>query len=125
MMNTIERERVEFEVLDLLDIWWKYERRWLPVDGFPAECPSTKGWNASRQWDDANGSLDCEMEVKLAQRIGFLVSQIDQPWRTVLHLLARNRSSGVSVWSSPVMPEDRIERANLVASAIDRFRALI
>lgn len=115
----------EIDVLELLDLWWRYERRWTPVEGFPAECPSTRGWRASRQWDDQNGAFDGEVEAKLAQRIGHLVSQVEQPWRSVLHMLARNRSSGVSVWRSPVVPNDPQERAEMVVAAVSKLRWLI
>ena len=121
----MNRDDIEIDVLELLDLWWRYERRWLPVEGFPAECPSTSGWRASRQWDDQNGAFDGEAEAKLAQRVGQLVAQVEQPWLSALHMLARNRATGASVWRSPYVPTDADERAELVLQAVNRLRGLL
>lgn len=115
----------EFDPLELLVLWWRAESQWTPVEGFPQECPSTRGWRASRQYDDFNGAQDIDERGLLIRHIGQVVAQIEQPYRTALYMVARNRASGTNVWSSPRIPGDATQRAQLVAEAIDRFSAAV
>ena len=119
------RDDAEIDVLELLELWWRHEQRYQHVRGYPSTCASTRDWRASRQWDDFDGALDAEVEVKLAQRVGFLVSQIEHPWRTALHILARNRVTGSDVWQSPRLPEDRQARIQITSDAVDMLRKLL
>lgn len=115
----------EIDPIELLVLWWRAERDWTPVEGFPVECPSTRGWRASRQYDDGNGAQDTDQRGMLIRHIGQVVAQIEQPYRTALYMVARNRASGTNVWRSPRLPEDATKRAELVAEAIDRFAAAV
>ena len=110
--------------IELLVLWWRAESGWSPVQGYPAECPSTAGWRASRQYDsgmDSNGAAETDARGALIRHIGHVVASIDDPYRTALYMLARNRASGVSVWTSARLPQDDDERAELVAEALHRF----
>ena len=111
----------DIDLLELLVLWWKYESAWTPVEGYPQECPSTAGYRASRQYDDANGAMETDARGQLAQHIGRIVASIDEPHRSALHMVARNRSSGVSVWTSVRLPADADARAVIVAVAMDLF----
>lgn len=123
------------DVLGLLCLWWRWERGWLPVQGYPTECPSTLGFRASRQYDcpftgygdeyTGNGSDETDARGQLAKHIGHIVHGMDEPYRTALFIIARNRSTGVSVWRSPRLPEDEKARMEICAEAIDRFQALV
>ena len=115
------RNSADIDPLELLVLWWRAERGWTPVEGYPVECPSTRGWRASRQYDDANGALDTDERGLLIRHIGQVVASIPDPHRTALYLVARNRATGVSVWRSARLPENDDERAELVADAVQMF----
>jgi hypothetical protein len=107
------------DLLEALVFWWRFEKGWIPVEGYPTECPSTAGFKASRQHDDTNGAFDTDERGRWAQQIGHAVNRVPQPHRTALYVLARNRATGASVWMSPRLPADDVERAQMVADAVD------
>ena len=111
----------DIDLIELLCLWWKHESQWTPVEGYPAECPSTRGWQASRQYDDQNNAAETDARGQLAIHIGHVVAAIEEPYRSALHMVARNRSSGVSVWVSPRLPADKDARAAVVAEALELF----
>lgn len=107
--------------IDLLVLWWRAERQWLPVQGFASHAAGARDWRASCQFDDANGALDSDALGKLIDHVGCVIERIENPWRTALHLLARNRARGQSCWDSPLLPTDPLARAQLVAHALQLF----
>lgn len=111
----------DIDPIELLVLWWRAERGWTPVEGYPVECPSTRGWRASRQYDDGNGAFDTDARGALIRRIGHAVAAIPQPYQTALYLLARNRATGAQLWRSPRLPDDEQDRAEIVAEAVQRF----
>jgi hypothetical protein len=124
----VKRDDPHQAALDALVFWWRYESGWIPVQGFPTECPSTIGWRASRQYDTDNGAMETDARGEMAQRIGNIIHGIpDTPkrWRTALYVLARNRATGVQVWTSTLLPQDEQERMELVAEAVDLLMAEI
>ncbi|MFZ9966417.1 MAG: hypothetical protein ACO3IN_05400 [Steroidobacteraceae bacterium] len=123
----VHRARVmtTIDPIELLVLWWRAESDWTPVEGYPVECPSTRGWRASRQYDDANGAMETDERGMLIRHISRIVNQIDEPYRTALYLLAKNRATGSNVWTSERLPQDPTERANLVTEALDRFMATV
>lgn len=118
----------DVDALELLVLWWRAESQWTPVEGYPHECPSTAGWRASRQYDfgqDSNGAGETDARGHLIRHISSIVASIEEPYRTALYLVARNRALGVSVWRSARLPQDQDERAEIVAEAVERFSALV
>lgn len=111
------------DLIELLVLWWRAERQWLPVEGYPVECPSTRGWRASRQYDDGNGAFEVDQRGALIKRIGAAVTATGYPWRVALSILARNRAEGTTNWASPALPEDEMERAELVVEALAKLRS--
>jgi hypothetical protein len=112
-------------LIELLCLWWRYESQWMPVRGFPTSAAGMDKYRASRQHDDTNGAQETDERGKLAKRVGLAVQSIPEPERTALYMLARNRASGVSVWSSPRLPQDEIERAVIVSRALDLFGMMV
>lgn len=115
------RALMSIDPLELLVLWWRAESGWTPVEGYPVECPSTRGWRASRQYDDANGAMETDERGRLIQTIGHAVNRQPEPYRTALYMLARNRAQGTRVWSSPRLPTDPDALAELTADALERF----
>jgi hypothetical protein len=128
----MKREPIDFHavpaysnLLDLLALWWRYERQQLPVQGYPVECPTTAGYRASRQYDDGNGAAETDERGSLALSVGRAVDGMEEPYRTALYIAARNRVTGASVWISPRLPTDKDERAQIVADALDMLSKLV
>lgn len=121
----VKRDDPQQDILDMLAFWWRYESAWLPVAGYPEECPSTRGYKASSQYDTDNGAGETDARGLLAKRIGHAVASIQEPHRSALYVLARNRATGASVWISPRLPTDDTQRAQLVADAVDKLAAMV
>lgn len=97
----------------------------------------TRGWNKqalvcgnfriSRQYDDANGALDAEVDHVQMKQVDFEVSEIPEPYRSAIYCLARALTVGAMVFVSPRLPADKAERDAMVAKArvmaTNRFRA--
>lgn len=105
------------DLISLLVLWHRLEDIG-HVAGYPKECPSTVGWRASRQYDDCNGAFETSARGVVALNLGWEVDQLPEPHRTSLYILARNRASGVNVWTSPRLPADAEDRAALVSEAL-------
>ena len=111
----------DFDPLELLALWWKAENAWLPVEGYPTECPSCRDYRTSRQYDSHNGAEETDARGVLIRHVNAAVQQVPEPYRTALYLLARNHATGVAVWRSARLPEDATERAAIVAHAVELF----
>lgn len=117
----MKRDLPETDLIDALVFWWRYESAWLPVEGYPSECPSTAGYRTSKQHDTDNGAFETDRRGVWAKSIGEAVNRVKQPERTALYMMARNRATGVQVWRSPRLPADDVERAAMVAAALELF----
>lgn len=121
MCSMSEVGYVSQDLIDMLCLWWRCESQWMPVAGYPHECPSTHGYRASRQHDDGNGAFETDERGRLAISIGEAVQRVPEPHRTALYFLARNRATGAQVWMSPRLPIDPDERAEMVSAALEMF----
>jgi hypothetical protein len=85
----------------------------------------------SRQYDDANGAMDLAADIAEARAVDGVIQRMADPWRTALHVEARNTHAPARVWMSiRLMHEDvkkvtqearsmlwrDMERANLAPS---------
>lgn len=113
--------QADFDPIELLCLWWKAESQWNPVEGYPAECPSCRDYRTSRQYDGDNGASDTDATGRIIRHIAGVVQSIDEPHRSALYYVARNRAINVGAWVSVRLPEDESERALLVADAIELF----
>lgn len=104
--------------LDALLIMWHTHASMEGVGwGYPSRAPASHQYRCSRQYDDQNGSLDGDVDKQIAKAVGHQVDKMTEPHRTAIHINARNLKVGVSVWQSPRLPADQIERAHVVAAA--------
>lgn len=104
--------------LDALLIMWHTHASMEGVGwGYPSRAPASHQYRCSRQYDDQNGSLDSDVDMQIAKAVGHQVDKMTEPHRTAIHINARNLKVGVSVWQSPRLPADQIERAHVVAAA--------
>lgn len=111
----------DFDPLELLALWWKAEHAWLPVEGYPTECPSCRDYRTSRQYDSHNGADETDARGMLIRHVNQAVQQVPEPFRTALYVLARNQATGVTVWRSARLPADDQARAQMVAEALEMF----
>lgn len=108
------------DVISLLVLWHRLESstHWL---GYPPESPSCRPYTASRQYDDENGAFETHDRGVMAARVGHAVMAMEEPYRTALCLLARNRATGAAVWSSPRLPASEWDRSIILADALARL----
>ena len=64
----------------------------------------------SKGWDSINDIVDNEIEGGRMEAVNFHVMELEPVYRTALQLQARNLHTGVSVWSSPRLPQDPEKR---------------
>ena len=105
------------DLISLLVLWHRLDSLAV-VAGYPSESPSCAGYKTSRQYDSDNGSFESEARSDEAHAVGRLVMLMDDPFRTALCLLARNRATGVTVWRSPRLPADQDECREVLAEAL-------
>ena len=111
----------DFDPIELLMLWWRHERTWNPVQGYPSECPSMKDYRTSRQYDSENGAFDVDATGRLVSHIAAVVHSIEEPRRTALYFVARNHATGSDVWRSARLPADPNALASLVSEALNEF----
>lgn len=110
------------DLIGLLVLWHRVEQAGaLRALGLPAECPSTRGYKTSRQYDDINGAAETDERGILAKAVGNVVNAMHEPYRTALYVLARNNSTGVCVWHSPRLPEPGEALDEVVSKALALF----
>lgn len=110
-------QTIEASLDALLIMWHTFASQEGVGWGYPSRAPASHQYRCSRQYDDTNGAIDGDVDRNIAQAVGHQVDKIADPHRTALHINARNLKTGVSVWSSPRLPTDQIERAHVVAAA--------
>ncbi len=121
----MKRDQTDYAI-GLLVLWWRREQiNELLSHGYPPVCPSTAGWLASRQWDADNGAFETDERGSLAAEVGRIVSEMAEPYKSALYVLARNRATGLTVWRSPRLPEDETKRAEIVGEALAMFERMV
>ena len=68
-------------------------------------------------WDSSDDILDAQINAKIMESVDFEVSEMKEPHRSAIYVTARNLHAGNSVWRSPRLPADPMERAVIVGEA--------
>lgn len=105
------------DALDEVLCRWHQWQRVSTARGFASRSLVCGEYRISRQYDDANGALDSDLEQFTMKTVEFQVGQMVDPFRSAIYANARALVTGVSVWSSPRLPLDRAERAVIVTEA--------
>lgn len=110
---------VESEVLDeLLCIWHEWQTHAATSRGFASRALVIGEYSAGRHHDADNGVLDSELDKRRAKAVDFAVTQqMVEPFRSAVYVDARYIATGANVWSSPRLPQDKQERADLIEEA--------
>jgi hypothetical protein len=110
--------------LDDLLSRWHHKCKMYQIARQQSSTPGFREAVSSRSWDSTSDIAD-DAYLRLAMKaidfalLGDRNSQgaIPDPHNAALKLLARNLSTGRSVWLSPRLPQDAVERATVVAEA--------
>ena len=115
----------DFDPLELLALWWKYESGWNHVQGYPTECPSTAAYRSSRQYDSDNGAFETDTRGMFIRHVSGVIQNMDDPHRTALYVLAKNLVTGEKVWTSARLPDNKDARIRITAEAVELFSRLV
>lgn len=108
---------VEAILDDILSRWHHWSSSSRLVKGYASRSLVCGDFKISRQYDDSNGALDSDIENQTMKAVDFQISEMPEPFRSAIYCHARNLCTGVSIWSSPRLPQDREARAAIVVSA--------
>jgi len=101
---------------DLLSRWHSHCRSYRANQQAPSD-PVFRNTKSGRGWDSTDEIIEDEIHGSMMEAIDFQVSEMKDPYRAAIYALARNLSTGRSVWLSPRLPVDPLERATVVAEA--------
>jgi hypothetical protein len=111
-----EKTKDENILDDLLSRWHAWQ--WDHVGrGFNRKSLVTGDYRCSRQYDDQNGALDASLDHRQMQAVEFAVRQMVNPHRAAIYVLARALHSGMAMFSSPLLPNDAVQRDLIFTSA--------
>lgn len=101
---------------DILSRWHHHCKHFSPVPVSGAD-PMFRNAVSPKGWDSTADIADDTVNSAQMKAVDFHVSEMQDPHRAAIHVLARNCYTGRSVWISPRLPVDREERAVVVMEA--------
>jgi len=102
---------------ELLCSWHQWARTARVTRGFNERATVLGDTATSRQYDDMNGALDADLDELRMRQVDFEVSEMRDPHKAAIHVLARALTFGTWVFLSPRMPACPLQRAALVDAA--------
>lgn len=113
LVDSLRSERLE----GLLAEWHQWQQNARVGRGFNNRALVVGEYRVSRQYDDANGALDDDLDEITMKQVDFQVREMAEPYRTAIYCLARALTLGMAVFTSPRLPSDRAQRDAVVAKA--------
>lgn len=111
-------DALQLEHIDhLLGEWHHWSKSKSIGLGYPKTAAGCSQYRASRQYDDSNGAIDQDADTALCQAVDAAIEAMADPWRTALHIEARNLTSS-KVWTSPRVPAEMLEMVTRQAKRI-------
>lgn len=109
------RDLTQKDALDtLLREWHQWQTGYSPIPRCAADpmfrnAKSGKGWDSTSEviQDELHGSTMETIEAQVAELPDI---PIEKPYRSAIYAIARNLHVQASVWSSPRLPKDPMER---------------
>lgn len=101
----------------LLARYHHWARGYKATRGFKSKALVVGDYLVSRQYDDLSGALDDDLEDFTMRTVDFQVNEMQEPYRTAIHMEARALNLGLDVFTSPRLPEDPAERRRIVQLA--------
>ena len=108
------------EANHILDDWLSRWHAWgksYKANQQTARDPVFRNAKSGRGWDSIDDIIEDDLIGSTLESIDFHVSEMQDPHRTAVYMLARNLYTGRSVWLSKRLPEDPLERGIIVAEA--------
>ena len=102
---------------DVLSRWHSWSAGQSVIAGHAKRSAGMESYRPSRQYDDANGALDSDLDHMRCKQVDFDVRQLPQPHQTAIYVDARNLCTGVAVWGNPRLPSDPGKREIVVIEA--------
>lgn len=117
MGDRAEQAAIQAATLDsLLSAYHHWAKGYIPVPTCSAD-PMFRNAKAGRGYDSTAEIIEDELHGKTMECIDFNIGEIQEPYRAALYILARNCYTGRSVWMSPRLPKDALERGAIVVEA--------
>lgn len=114
MQLDAQQQRIEDDRQKQLDTvladWHQWQEGARVSRGFASRALVVGEFRISRQYDDCNGALDEDLQKSTCKIVQCVVDQMVDPWRSAAYILARECCTGLSVWSSPRLPQSPTER---------------
>jgi hypothetical protein len=105
------------EILDeILAKWHEWEKGYSPLPKTGTN-PVFRNAKSGRGWDTVDDIIDGEISSDIMKAVDFQVSEIAEPHRSAIYENARNCATGQTVWRSPRLPADQLERGVIVLEA--------
>lgn len=101
---------------DILSRWHQWAKGFSAIPTCSAD-PMFRDAKANKCWDSADEIMEAEINSKIMKAVDFQVSEMKDPHRTAIYFNARNCATGRSVWLSPRLPVDPLERGVIVLEA--------
>jgi len=106
-------------------IWHNWASAEQVGQGYPSEAAGMKLYRVSRQYDTDNGALDGDVDAELGAAVDSVVQSLQDPYKTAIHINAKNLKAGTNEWGSQRLPLDPLELAKIVAEARAKTTSLI
>lgn len=101
---------------DLLSRWHSWSKNYKANQQAPSD-PIFRDAKSGRGWDSTDDIIEDEVLSSQMEAIEFQVSEMRDPYKAAIYVLARNLSTGRNVWISPRLPQEPMERGRVVAEA--------
>jgi hypothetical protein len=102
---------------DILSRWHSWQGGYKEVRGFKGRALVVGDFKISRQYDSENGALDDEIEDQTMRQVDFQVSEMTDPHKAAIYVMARALCLGLMVFTSPRLPADPREKAIIINAA--------
>jgi hypothetical protein len=124
MMNDrAEQAAIQAATLDdILSRYHSWAKAFSPVPVRGSD-PMFRNAKSGKGWDSTSDVIEDELNGKTMEAVDFHIGEMPddpekgQPYRSAIYVLARNLSTGRSVWLSPRLPKDPFARAEIVGQA--------
>lgn len=102
---------------ELLILWHNHLSNGRTAKGYDRKTSVAGDFKVSRQWDDQNGALDDDLEMRKVTQVDYAVNELVDPYRAAIYCIARGLTCGLMVWNSPRLPAVEADRQIVVRSA--------
>jgi len=101
---------------DILSRWHHHCKHYSPVPIAGAD-PMFRNAVSPKGWDSTADIADDTVNAAQMKAVDFHVSEMRDPHKAAIYILARNCYTGREVWFSPRLPADKEERRVIVLEA--------